>query len=561
MYYNRSVHDRNEVRRLRVCFVLGAFIASMLCITPAHAHDSDLGPFGPLSSIPNEVDAAAVFENPAESLLLSPVGRSMRSLLAMGGVFTQTERAWQALGDAFKAPVDDTIRALLSKRVTVVWDGFDLSDPNMQGFTESIDTQWTLVCEVEHEYLKEIRESLSLVKRNIVDGRAVYAIEQGRYRVALLENPKHGAPAIVLLAPRKGADLLNAVLSSIIKGEQPAADHSAITSGHEPMLRELSTQHEAKGNGEYSFSFITRMPIFRVVLGLPPLSNPSEEHIFAGIVKLDEGTVRCSFASDIPIESDLPDAPIALLESISPDSIVAIASARSPRLIMDEDSLHMSFGISSKNQDSDQHNLFNAPALIVMQPEGPEKAIGMCVLLRQPKRDPGETAKLSDETVQSMIRAFDATQAPNFNGRFPAVVRSITLQSSESNESEEQPTWPGPKPRIAWVSTNSTNNDLFIASMSPENADPANAISTLQDAALIIDALGEQPPSGVLLRAMLKPAQTLRVLGDASFMDLALAKLVRQIDLEIRRGIESSFRGELNLQLADPRAGANLGIE
>ncbi|HCT44830.1 MAG TPA: hypothetical protein DF699_06435 [Phycisphaerales bacterium] len=65
----------------------------------------------------------------------------------------------------------------------------------------------------------------------------------------------------------------------------------------------------------------------------------------------------------------------------------------------------------------------------------------------------------------------------------------------------------------------------------------------------------------MLLHATLKPAEVVRVLGDDSLMDLALSKLVDRIDLEIKRGVDSSYRGELRLQFAKFREGANLGVE
>lgn len=546
--------------------MLRVLVAPLLCWVTAstHAADPDMGAFDRLASVPNEVDAAAVFENPAESLLLSPVGRSMRSLLAMGGIFTQTERAWQALGTAFDAPVDDTIRDLLSKRVAVVWDGFEQGEASMQGLTNSIDTRWTLVCEVEPAYLKQIRQTMRPVKRDIVHGRPVYAIEQGRYRVALLESLAKDEPAIVLLAPRTASTLLHNVMGSMVNQEDPAAAQAAITSGREPMLRELVAQHAAQTDGSFSLAFIARTPIFRTVIGLPATPNERSEHIVSGIVNLDTTSLQCHFASDLPIADDLPDAPVALLESVQPDAMFALASSRAPRISVSEDSMDIGFSIQS-NPDrsaSGAFDLLDAPALVVLRQASPSSSAALSILLEHPKRPGGETARLCDEAMQSMIGAYDESQAPRFDGRLPNAVRTITLL--EPTSVGTKPTslsWPGIEPRLAWVSSSTSSADLFITSMTPADTDPADALRSIQDAAETLDALGDQPPSGVLLHATLKPAEVVRVLGDDSLMDLALSKLVDRIDLEIKRGVDSSYRGELRLQFAKFREGANLGVE
>ncbi|MFG0246125.1 MAG: hypothetical protein ACF8MF_08775 [Phycisphaerales bacterium JB052] len=567
MHQSRAVHEPSRAHRQSTDTLLCVLVAMLMCwfAGTSQAADPDLGPFDRLASVPNEVDAAAVFENPAESLLLSPVGRSMRSLLAMGGIFTQTERAWQALGTAFDAPVDDTIRALLSKRVAVVWDGFEQGEASMQGLTNSIDTRWTLVCEVDPAYLDQIRRSMRPVKRDIVHGRPVYAIEQGRYRVALIQNASKDDPAIVLLSPRTGARLLHGVMGSIVNQEDPAGQHAAITSGREPMLRELVAQHAVQGNGSFSFAFIARTPIFRAVIGLPATPNEHGEHIVSGIVQLDTTSLKCHFASDLPIAEDVSDAPIALFESVRPGAMFAMASAKAPRISINEESMDIGFAIQSNPDRSaaEAFNLLDAPALMLLGRPTPDSNAALSILLKHPRRLPGEAAKLCDESVQSMISAYDESQAPRFDGRLPSVVRTITLHQRPGLGSDNDSgfSWPGADPRLAWVSARSSNNDLFVASMTSGDTDPAESLRSIQNAAATLDALGDQPPSGVLLRATLKPAEAVRVLGDPSLMDLALSKLVHQIDVEIKRGVDSSYRGELRLQFAKIREGANLGVE
>lgn len=547
--------------RPRVLLALLMFPLVLLAPLAAADDDDDLGVFAPLGSIPAEVDAAAVFDNPAESILLSPVGRSMRALLASVGIFTQTERAWQSLADAFDAPVDDTILGLLSKRVIVVWDGFELADPSVQGLTDSIDSRWALACEVQPAYLDTIRNAMRPVKRDIVHGRAVYAIEQGRYRIALLDAPRPGEPAIILLSPRSGAELLHAVLASIVGRDAKDAPLPAITAGHEPMLRELNTHHALDSDAHYAFAMIARTPIFRALINQPVEPDQRADHTLAAIVTLDRGTLSCHFASDLPVPDTLPDAPVELYEASSPDAIFALASARAPGLMIRQSGMHLGLSATDLTRDQDTPGLFDAPALLVMQPSGPGGDYALSSVLVQTHRDPGQTARLADEAMQSMIAGYDPDQAPDFGGRLPDAIRSVALHPRDRGSPTSGSSWLGSAPRLAWISTTGSDSDLFIASITPATTDPAVTLRLLQDAARSLNALGDRPRSGVLLRAMIRPGHMLKALSDPSLTDLALAKLVRRLELDIRRGVDASLRGELKIRFANDPNGANLGSE
>jgi hypothetical protein len=553
----------------------------------------DLGAFDALQAIPADIDAAAVFENPADAILLSPVGRSMRSLLAMGGVFTQTERAWQALGDAFDAPVDDTIRALLSKRVVVVWDGFERGDPDMEGITESIDTRWALICQVEPQYLREITAAMRPVKRDIVHGRPVYAIEQGRYRVVMLDNPKPGTQAIVLLAPSSGTQLLHNVLAQIVNNDNPNADTEAITSGHHDMLAALNQQHANVEDGSWSFALLARTSVLYSAL-TPPSQTKREQGpgdtVIAAMVKLDPGQLRCTFSSDLAIRPDTPDAPVALLDAISSDAVFALASGRAPRLSIDAQSASIALTAEAQGTqapDESDDDPFNAPALITISPirstsgtspdTTPNEAhMGISITLCNPKRPQGESARLADDTVNAFVDAYDSTQAPSFNGRLPSVVRSITLQPTPQPTAQPEPadgshsetaqttawpgeTWPGETPSMSWLTATTLDNDLLIATMGPGASDPAQRVLDIKQAAITLDALGAKRTSGVLMRAHAQPARLLALFGEASLMDLALAKLVREMNIEIRRGIRDGVRGSLELRFANAPNQPGLG--
>lgn len=533
-------------------------ILCALCfpLAPARAGQHDIGVFDAMTDIPAEVDAAAVFYNPAESILLSPVGRSMRSLLAFGGVFTQTESAWGALADVFDAPVDQTIRSLLSDQVAVVWDGLESPGPDMAGVTDSFDTRWTLICKVQPQYLEQIRRSLRPVKRDIVHSRAVYSIEQGRYRIALIDAETKGTNATVLLAPRSGAELLNAVLGHAVAGHVPQS--GSITAGHEPMLAELSAYHDAIDDGSWSFVLMSRLDIFNSLLSIPPADAGAQQHTLAAIVKLNPGDLGCSFATDLPLAEDTPDAPIELFDAVAADSVFTLAASRAPRLELTQNAFSINLSFSTGEQDqADTDPIFDAPALIALSP-GDASNMALAICLSNPQRQDGKTAQLSDDAVRAMISSFDQSQAPDFAGRFPGVRREISLRIPAGDDADPDD-WPGLTPKLAWQVTPTRSHDVVVAALGPTGANIARQIQSLSEAARTLDAFDTQNRSGVLLRLSMRPAATLRLVNDPDIMNLALAKIVNDFDLGIRRGVDASMRGRIEIRFTESASKPKLG--
>lgn len=513
--------------------------------------------FASLQNVPDVVDAAAIFENPADELLLSPVGRSMRTMLSFAGIFTHTEHAWEALADTFGAPKDDTIRSLLSKQVIVVWDGFERADPNTEGLTESIDTRWALICKVEPEYLREIRKSLRPVKRDIVSNRPVYAIEQGRYRIALIDATAPGEPASVLLAPRSGAELLSAVLTHYDATPQPPM--ASVTKGREPMLAELSAQHAASADASWTFAFIARLDILRFLVPQGAPDQPAPNHVLAGIVKLDQGELRSTFGTDAPLEADLPDAPVELYDAVAGDSVFAMASAQSPVMFISHDQMSLSMNISAKPaQQQPGDPVLDAPFFMSLSGSDATN-MSISVALRQPRREPGETARMFDDSVHAMIASYDPDQAPRFDGCMPSAVRQIEIHANSPQSASTS--WPGSTPQLAWSTSTAGEHDLTIASFAPESVDTGEQVRAITLASHAIEAAGPRPSSGVLFRASILPEQAMRIIDNPSIADLAIAKLVRQLNIELRRGVDAPMRGSMRIRFSEYASKPKLGSE
>jgi hypothetical protein len=546
-----------RLRLAKVALLCALAIPAPQLIAQDKLPEHDIGMFEHMCTIPDIVDAAAIFNNPAEQLMLSPVGKGLRALLAFGGIFPQAEHAWQALADTFGTDVDDTIRSLLSGRVAVFWDGIAPTN-NTNTLANAIDTHWTLLCEVDPAFVKDIRKSLRPAKRDIVHSRAVYAIEQGRYHIALIEPFKEGQAATILLAPRSGTTLLHAVLAHL--GNPNPADQSAlapVVTPHEPMLAELSTLHQNTNDAQdWSVAFITRINMLSALVGWPEQTPQTNSSTIAGIINLDQSTLACTFVTNSSVDPTTPDAPIELFDTLHPDAIFTMASARSPKMIITNNSLSLTMSATENPKPSD--TIFDAPTVITISDT---KSRSMCITACFEHDNAPDTAHTADDAIRQLIQSFDPNQAPNFHGRFPTTPRQIALRIPQSEDANTNWDWPGPHPNLAWLSTQTRSNDLVIASIGPESSDPTTHAQSFAKAAHALDALDAPRRSGVLFRLNMIPDRTMRLFADANGADLMLAKLVEEIDIDVRRGIDAPVRGRFILTLTEFASKPKIGYQ
>lgn len=128
--------------------------------------------------------------------LRAPAGASMRRMLAELGVFERTGRAWEGLSGTLGLDPETAIDRLLGGRVLLIVDG--LGTP---GF------RWACVMSVDSEMGRLLPRRLKASPRETLNGRTVYAMEDGRFRVTLVES--QGEPGVRALAiAHSGAEAL-----------------------------------------------------------------------------------------------------------------------------------------------------------------------------------------------------------------------------------------------------------------------------------------------------------------------------------------------------------------
>jgi hypothetical protein len=597
---------------------LAGMSASELPIQSQSSERASLDPFEWFGDIPDEVDAAAVFNNPAQRFLLNESGRSLRKLLAISGMFSQSEHAWDALASAFETDADETIRALLGKRVVVVWDGIGSSSNSFFGLAKEVDTRWTLVSEVDPAYLREIRSHLKPVRRRIQSGQAVYAIEQGRYEIVLLKetSTEHDA-SFVILAPRGGAALLDHVLGSFVDAPARAnanagdnADdndkgkfvHRSLLQDREQLAQSLSDDMGIEADWSMAWAIQldrvlggTQAPTPKTSGGKEepsgPQSNQERSTALLGVMSPSPRGIHIAIATDFKVESADTSAPIGLLSAVGGDALLAIAMAQTPALFANEQGIEINqyFGAHSQSKtdasnpgldETEQIGFFGGPGIVLVSdvpdnaspqadPDTPQHLVAMSMMVQLPAEQEEDhqdstPAQRIDRMMQGMLKKINPSQTPQFDGQFPTAIRSHTIdftnrpdhKETSSNSSAQ---WPGDQTRISWLASEVAQQATIIASMGPQGVETARQVRWIAEAAKTLDAIPrQQSPEEIITSGYIRPSRLISLIDSSSAIDLAISKLIDRVDWTITRA-PFGLRGSSTIAFTDFAAASKLG--
>lgn len=131
--------------------------------------------------------------------LRTPAGVSLRRALVDLGAFGRTREAWEALASTLGMDGTAASDRLLGGRVLMLGDGLSGDSP-----------RWACVMSVDRETAKDAPRRLGAAPRATLDGRTVYAIEDGRFRVAVGDF-RQGQTTIAI-APSGSERLLRAAI-------------------------------------------------------------------------------------------------------------------------------------------------------------------------------------------------------------------------------------------------------------------------------------------------------------------------------------------------------------
>ncbi len=536
------------------------------------------------------IDAAAVFNNPAQQFLLSDSGRMGRKMLSFTGVFSNTQHAFDALAKAFDVSTDELIKAFFSKRVIVMWDSIAASDSAF-GLANAMDTNWTIACEVEPEYIQQIRLHLKPIRRSIEHGQTIYAIEKGRYELVLLTNnhlrsekQKAAATSMIILAPKRGAKLLDQVLESFASNPDAAnkPNHKAAAPRPKSILHtreKLIASIEAQST-PWSAAWIIQLDRFMNIPQSPAVQSqePKVQSAAAGLLNINAGKVSALFSTDIKLNLPKSDAPIGLLGAVGGDAILAVALSKTPTLLVDRDIVHYMFnlGISTdilREQDPSMYP--DGPGLILLSKvpnnqsdnqsnnQSASKyalpiALTLMTQLDQPNghqhKDTQESAIHADRIMHDLFATFNTDKAPSFQGRFPNVIRSHTFQNpSYVKTTLPQSTWPGQFGNISWVSSTFSKKQVLITSLAPHYADTTSRVRWVVEATQSLDAIPSEPvESGIIFSGYLRPNQMLPLFESSdstNAISMGILKLIDRVQWELARS-PVGLRGTTSIEFA-----------
>lgn len=523
-------------------------------------------PFDLLGEVPLSADAAAVLNNPARHLLLNNSARTIRKLLALSGIFTHTEHAWDALAQAFDSDTDETISALLGHRVVVMWDhiGSD-SEPNQSSFLQiinAIDTQWVLSCEVDHKYLKEIQSHLKPVRRDIEQGYTVYAIEQGRYEIVLMNhNDLHNPHATVILAPKTARAFLVDVLAH--RGASKAHEQPSILHQRAELVACVDQPQpdwhaawivQLNGHNEHN----REAPTPSAIVGLLSIN--------------EEVGISASFATDYPFVLPNNNAPAGLLSAVGDDAILAVALAQTPTLFIDNNIVEYMYNLRSTNASKAPTDTpakhAGGPGLILLSKIPQEHSnqledapIALTVMTGlDPKSITNDSlAAHTDQIIYDLFASINPINAPSYKGRFPNAVRTHTLDPKAPLDPTQPNAWPGSHAKFSWFASDLPNAPSMITTLAPEHADTARQVRWIAQAAQNLDAIPDHTPCNQLITTgYFYPSRATKLLDVASPVDMAISKLIDRIDWQISQ-TPSGISGSTTIKLSDLRNLTQLG--
>ncbi len=542
-------------------FTLVLALSAALC--SASACDPPDSPFELLADVPDSVDAALVLNNPADHILLNDSGKVARKLLAFAGIFTHTEQAWGALAKAFNANTVDTINALLSQRVVVMWDEIAPASGSVMRFAKAIDTQWVLSCEVEPAYLKEIQAQLKPVRRDIEQGHTVYAIEQGRYEIVLVNPPANqSAWATVILAPKAARSLLVDVLA------QRTDNSPSIITHRTPLIDSIN-----HAQPDWQAAWVVQLDRFVGDDGGgdgDDDSAPQSPSAFVGVLSTNpEFGLIATFATDYPINIPNADAPVGLLSAVGEDAILAVALAQTPTLTIDNSGIDYDFGVQSEPKPAENENRFDGgPGLILLTSisqgddgQSPDSPIALTIMTGlDPELISDDSLALqTDGIIHDLFASMNPTNAPKYQGRFPSAVRTHTLDVPTSSGAKQSTAWPGNHPKFSWFASDLPSTPSLITTLGPEHADTAKQVRWIAQAARTLDAIPDHTQcKGTLTEGYFYPARATQLVNTQSALDLALLNMISRIEWEIIR-TPVGIAGSTTIKLADLTSFTQLG--
>ncbi len=537
-----------------VRFVWFSMVVSCVLWFGAGAMAADESPWETIARYPGDVDVILVFENPGERILLGESGVATRKALATLGMFTETERAWGALAESFELESDEAIRALLGRRVVVLWDRAGAQVDNPLTLMAAADDRWVLVAEVDDAFVVRVRKTLKPVPRRICNEKPVYTIEQGRYQFAVLDATDDHAGMRMVVGPRGGKELFDRVLGSLVSTNTEETPRSDLGTRSGEMVRVVD-------DGWVVAGAVALEKFFSLDASEAEFKSESKSAVCAVVVHADAEAWTISVATDLAVELPKHDAPVALLGAVGGDAILAMAYANT--LAIDASPSSGEMGLRIGSGPSGEADQVPGGSLVVVsqapQDEYGEIQSAVMTLLTEAKGPRERAPETVDRVMEQVFADPETGLGPKFQGRFPGAIRTQAKERA-SPDSEGVMNWPGERVQASWVCRVGRDRDEMVLAFGPVGVDTAGYVRQVIEAANTLDAITDaSQETGVLMRGFIRPA----AMGSLMFPDqngvtAALTATLDRVSWNFQRA-PFGIRGTTKVQWMTPNALGTLG--
>jgi len=231
------MHPRRALSRTLAAF---ASLAAVLTLSARAPAGDALALVEPL-----RLEASAVIAvGDAGALRRAPAGRAIAAMLHDAGLLERTAGAWAELARAIEMEPDAALEGLLGRRAALVVQPAPQDAPRRAVFPQGRPAdaaRWLLLSEIGPDEAARLRRGLRPAPRGVLAGRPIYALEQGRYELAL--DRLEGGRWLLLLAPGGRGGMLESALGA------PAQAAAGASAG------ELVAQLRELGQGDVHAAF------------------------------------------------------------------------------------------------------------------------------------------------------------------------------------------------------------------------------------------------------------------------------------------------------------------
>ncbi len=508
---NASLQARSWLR----CLV--AAITSLF-VTHAYAQES---PWETIARYPGDIDAAMVLDRAAERVLLNDSGLDIRSTFTSLGLFAETDRAWSALAETFGINSDQAIEALFSGRVVIMWDHIDELGINPLGLLSTADTGWVLSAEVTDSFVRQVRRKIKPVPRRIHAGKPVYAIEHGRFHLAVIDakdTARASGGALMIVASKRGAQLVNRVIDSMLPdAAAPAPSRLAIqAAAMNPKLRDGWVAAAAVAVDD----MIDATDI-----------KPERQPVATMVVWAGDSGWDLSIKSDAEASSSDNAAPVGLLGAVGGDALLAVANAGPISISSDSFSFDIGFMLerADPNQGQNQPTQSTGSLMLISDDSSPVMTVMSSVQCA-----PESYAQTVDAYFENALADPATAEGPSFQGKFPSAIRTHLL---DDQTPEAAGGWLDDKVQVSWISGISQGEPQVIFAFGPKGTPTSNRVRWLNEAARKLQAIpGHATNPAILSQGFARPQKlSPLLLGNTPGVIAGILDAVDHVRWEIRK--------------------------